>query len=90
MSGVPAGMTTGCAERLKLLYESDTEKRRKPWRDPAAQATPSGQPPTNPLGVRGLGKACVVGVAAAIANALSRDRKARAGILLITLDKSQR
>jgi hypothetical protein len=30
--------------------------RRKPWRDPAAEMTLLGQPPTNPLGVKGLRK----------------------------------
>jgi hypothetical protein len=30
--------------------------RRKPWRDPAAETTLPGQPPTNPLGVKGLRK----------------------------------
>ena len=50
--------------------------RRKPWRDPAAEATLPGQPhrPIRPAvkraGYRYMSTNCIVGVAAAIANAV--------------------
>jgi CO/xanthine dehydrogenase Mo-binding subunit len=64
--------------------------RRKPWRDPAAEATLPGQMPTNPPGVKGLGKIGIVGVAAAIANAVCHATASACRNLPITPDKLAR